>query len=41
MISIRENRTMILEKSGTWKNYEKKIGRMHQSCLDDYASKRH
>ncbi len=41
MIFIRENRTMILEKTGIWKNYEKKVGKMHQECLDDYASKRH
>lgn len=41
MIFIRENRTMILEKTGIWKNYEKKVGNMHQECLDDYAGKRH
>lgn len=35
MIFIRENRTMILEKTGIWKNYEKKVGNMHQECLDD------
>lgn len=37
MVSIKENRTLILQKDGSYKEYKKKTGVMHQDCLDDYA----
>lgn len=39
MVSIDKNRLMILESNGSWVQYQKQVGLMHQDCLDDYALK--
>ena len=41
MISMKEYRILILEEEGIFKKYQKKVGYMHQDCLDDYAAKKH
>lgn len=40
VISIEEIRALILEKNGSWVPYRKKVGFMHQACLEDYANKK-
>lgn len=40
MISIKENRVLILEDNGIWVKYPKKVGFMHRDCYEDYACKK-
>lgn len=40
MISIKENRVLILEDSGIWVKYPKEVGFMHRDCYEDYADKK-
>lgn len=37
MVSIKENRTIILERNGNYKEYKKETGILHQNNLDEYA----
>ncbi len=40
MVSLKDNRVVILEENGHWVSYPSQVGFMHRDCIEDFADKK-